>query len=96
MICLLILNLPLIPYIAKLLALPEQILVQLIMFFSLCGVYLVSFNIFDIHLMVIFAVLAIVLRLTGYPMAPLILGFVLREMMVARRGAKDELAGEGG
>ncbi len=80
-IVLLILNLPLIPYIARLLALPEQILVPLVMFFSLCGVYLVSFNTFDIQLMVIFAVMAILLRLTGYPMAPLILGFVLGKLM---------------
>lgn len=80
-IVLLVLNLPLIPYIARLLALPEQILVPLVMFFSLCGVYLVSFNTFDIQLMVIFAVLAILLRLTGYPMAPLILGFVLGRLM---------------
>lgn len=80
-VVLLILNLPLIPYIARLLALPEQILVPLVMFFSLCGVYLVSFNTFDIQLMVIFAVLAILLRLTGYPMAPLILGFVLGRLM---------------
>ncbi len=80
-VVLLILNLPLIPYIARLLALPEQLLVPLVMFFSLCGVYLVSFNTFDIHLMVLFAVLAIVLRLTGYPMAPLILGFVLGRLL---------------
>lgn len=80
-IVLLILNLPLIPYIARLLALPEQILVPLVIFFSLCGVYLVSFNTFDIQLMVIFAVMAILLRLTGYPMAPLILGFVLGRLM---------------
>lgn len=80
-IVLLVLNLPLIPYIARLLALPEQILVPLVMFFSLCGVYLVSFNTFDIQLMVIFAVMAILLRLTGYPMAPLILGFVLGRLM---------------
>lgn len=80
-VVLLILNLPLIPYIARLLALPEQILVPLVMFFSLCGVYLVSFNTFDIQLMVIFAAIAILLRLTGYPMAPLILGFVLGRLM---------------
>jgi len=80
-IVLLILNLPLIPYIARLLALPAQLLVPLVMFFSLCGVYLVSFNTFDIYMMAFFAVAAILLRLTGYPMAPLILGFVLGRLM---------------
>ena len=80
-IVLLILNLPLIPYIARLLTLPGKILVPLVLFFSLCGVYLVSFNTFDIQMMVFFAVAAIGLRLFGYPMAPLILGFVLGRMM---------------
>jgi putative tricarboxylic transport membrane protein len=80
-VILLILNLPLIPYIARLLALPRQLLVPLILFFSLVGVYLVSFNTFDIVMMTGFAVAAIFLRLFGYPMAPLILGFILGGMM---------------
>ena len=78
---LLVLNLPLIPYIARLLALPANLLVPLILFFSLIGVYLVSFNTFDITMMVGFAVLAVGLRLFGYPLAPLILGFILGGMM---------------
>ena len=80
-VILLILNLALIPYIARLLALPRQLLVPLILFFSLVGVYLVSFNTFDIVMMTGFAVAAIFLRLFGYPMAPLILGFILGGMM---------------
>ncbi len=80
-VILLILNLPLIPYIARILALPQTILIPLILFFSLIGVYFVSFNTFDIHLMVIFAVAAIVLRLLDFPMAPMLLGFILGGMM---------------
>ena len=80
-VILLVLNLPLIPYIARLLMLPPQLLVPLVLFFSLCGVYLVSFNTFDIHLMVAFAAGAVVLRLFGYSMAPMILGFVLGRLM---------------
>jgi len=80
-VILLILNLPLIPYIARLLLLPRQLLVPFILFFSLVGVYLVSFNTFDIYLMAGFAVAAIFLRLFAYPMAPLILGFILGGMM---------------
>ncbi|MDH4107218.1 MAG: tripartite tricarboxylate transporter permease [Gammaproteobacteria bacterium] len=78
---LLVLNLPLIPYIARLLLLPRQLLVPFILFFSLVGVYLVSFNTFDIYLMAGFSVAAIFLRLFAYPMAPLILGFILGGMM---------------
>ncbi len=80
-IVLLILNLPLIPYISRLLVLPSNLLVPLILFFSLVGVYLVSFNTFDIYLMVVFAVIALGLRLFNYPLAPLILGFILGGMM---------------
>ena len=78
---LLLLNLPLIPYIARLLMLPKPLLAPMVLFFSLCGVYLVSFNTFDIHLMVLFAVGAIGLRLLGFPMAPMILAFVLGKLM---------------
>lgn len=80
-VILLILNLPLIPYIAKLLATPRQILLPLVMFFSLIGVYLVSFNTFDIYIMILFSVVAVFLRIIDFPMAPMILGFILGGMM---------------
>jgi len=78
---LLILNLPLIPYIAKLLALPRQILLPLIIFFSLIGVYLITFNNFDIYMMTLFASITLFLRLVDFPMPPMILGFILGSMM---------------
>jgi putative tricarboxylic transport membrane protein len=80
-IILLILNLPLIPYIARLLAVPRQLLVPLILFFSMVGVYLVSFNNFDIMMMVLIAAIALILRLLSFPMAPMLLGFILGAMM---------------
>lgn len=78
---LLFLNLPLIPYIARLLSIPRQFLIPSIMFFSLMGVYLVSFNTFDIQMMVVIASIAILLRLMDFPMAPLLLGFILGGML---------------
>ena len=80
-VVLLILNLPLIPYIARLLTLPRGILLPLVLFFSLIGVYLVSFNTFDLQLMVLFAVIAVFFRLMDFPMAPMILGFILGGMI---------------
>ncbi|WP_419909339.1 tripartite tricarboxylate transporter permease [Hoeflea sp.] len=80
-IVLLILNLPLIPYIAKILAIPARFLLPLILFFSLIGVYFVSFNTFDIQLMVLFGLIAVLLRFLDFPMAPMILGFILGGMM---------------
>ncbi|MBW2660343.1 MAG: tripartite tricarboxylate transporter permease, partial [Deltaproteobacteria bacterium] len=73
---LLFLNLPMIPYFARLLAIPRKIMVPVILFFSLMGVYLVTFNDFDIQMMVLFCVAAMALRLMNFPMAPLLLGFI--------------------
>ncbi len=78
---LLILNLPLIPYISRLLVIPRPILIPLILFFSITGVYLVSFNSFDIHMMAIITVIAIALKLLEFPMAPMLLGFILGGIM---------------
>jgi putative tricarboxylic transport membrane protein len=78
---LLIINLPLIPWIARTLAIPEPILAPLIQFFCLVGVYLVSFNSFDLWMMVGLAAVCLALRLLDYPMAPLLLGFVLGKLL---------------
>ena len=78
---LLILNLPLIPYIARILAVPRTFLIPMILFFSVTGIYLMSFNNFDIFLMIGIAVVATILRLYDFPMAPLILAFVLGGLM---------------
>jgi putative tricarboxylic transport membrane protein len=78
---LLVLNLPLIPYFARLLAIPKNFMVPIILFFSLMGVYLVTFNDFDIQMMVIFCIAAMALRLMNFPMAPLLLGFILGGLM---------------
>lgn len=78
---LLILNLPLIPYFARLLAVPRNILIPSILFFSIIGVYLITFNTFDIYAMILISVIALVLRLFDFPMAPLLLGFILGGLM---------------
>jgi putative tricarboxylic transport membrane protein len=80
-VVLLVLNLPLIPYIARILAIPKNLLVPLVLFFSVTGVYLISFNAFDIYFMAIVAILSLVLRILKYPMPPLILGFILGGML---------------
>ena len=60
---------------------PRNILIPGIVFFSVIGVYLISFNNFDINAMILIAVIALVLRLFDYPMAPLLLGFILGGLM---------------
>ena len=81
MVILLILNLPLIPYIARILAVPKNYLIPLILFFSITGIYVMSFNNFDIYLMIGFALVATFMGLYDFPMPPLILAFVLVGLM---------------
>ena len=78
---LLALNLPLIPYIARIVYLRRSVLVPLVIAFSLLGVYFTSLNTFDIHLMLGFALAGLALRLAGFPLAPLLLGFILSSML---------------
>ncbi|MFA0085594.1 tripartite tricarboxylate transporter permease [Vibrio sp. 10N.261.51.F12] len=80
-VVLVILNLPLIPYISKLLAVPRTVLLPMIIFFSITGVYLVSFNTMDVFIMILVAMAAIALRLADFPLAPLLLGFILGGLM---------------
>ncbi len=80
-IILLILNLPLIPYISKLLQVPGQFLTPIILFLSLMGVYLVSFNSAELSIMVVIGVVAVIFRILDFPLAPMLLGFILGGML---------------
>ncbi len=80
-VILLILNLPLIPYLARLLNIPRPYLIPMILLFSITGVYLVSFNSTDILFMVLVCMAAMALRLLEFPMAPMLLGFILGGML---------------
>lgn len=80
-IFLLILNLPLIPYIAKILKIARPLLISLVAIFSLIGVYAISFSTFDLYLLLIFGVLGYLMRLFSFPAAPFILAFILGGMM---------------
>ncbi|MEM7072079.1 MAG: tripartite tricarboxylate transporter permease [Pseudomonadota bacterium] len=78
---LLILNLPLIPYIAKILAVPRTFLIPFILFFTLMGAYIGQNNPTELLLLVGLGVLATALRLASYPLAPLLIGFILGPML---------------
>ncbi|WP_026703292.1 tripartite tricarboxylate transporter permease [Salibacterium aidingense] len=80
-IFLLILNLPLIPYIAKILAIPRPMLISLVIMFSMIGVYSISFNTFDLYLLLLFGAVGYAMRLLSFPAAPFILAFILGGMM---------------
>jgi len=78
---LLVLNLPLIPYIAKVLAIPRQYLIPFILFFTLMGAYIGQNNATELLLLVGFGVCATVLKFANYPLAPLLIGFILGGML---------------
>ncbi|MEM9049634.1 MAG: tripartite tricarboxylate transporter permease [Pseudomonadota bacterium] len=78
---LLILNLPLIPYIAKVLAVPRNYLIPFILFFTLMGAYIGQNNATELLILVGFGVIATIMRLADYPLAPLLIGFILGAML---------------
>ncbi|MDQ0351387.1 putative tricarboxylic transport membrane protein [Alkalibacillus filiformis] len=78
---LLILNLPLIPYIARVLTVPRPLLISLVVVFSLIGVYAISFSTFDLYLLLAFGVIGFLMRMFAFPAPPFILAFILGGMM---------------
>lgn len=78
---LLILNLPLIPYIAKVLAVPRNYLIPFILFFTLMGAYIGQNNATELLILVGFGVCATMLRFADYPLAPLLIGFILGPLL---------------
>ncbi|WP_047984209.1 tripartite tricarboxylate transporter permease [Ornithinibacillus californiensis] len=78
---LLILNLPLIPYISKILKIPRPLLISLVIMFSIIGVYAISFNTFDLYMLLLFGVIGFLMRLFSFPAPPFILAFILGGMM---------------
>lgn len=80
-VMLLIINIPMVGVFTRVLRLPQWLLVPGILAVSAIGVFSVHATTFDLLLMTCFGVVGYVLRKQGVPMAPLILGFVLGDMM---------------
>ena len=78
---LLVLNLPLIPYIAKVLAVPRNYLIPFILFFTLMGAYIGQNNATELLILVGLGICATLLRFADYPLAPLLIGFILGSML---------------
>ncbi len=80
-VILLFINIPMVGIFTKVLRVPNWMLVPGILAVSAVGVYAVHATTFDLILMTVFGVAGWLLRKQGVPMAPLILGFVLGDMM---------------
>ena len=80
-VMLLILNLPLAPLFASVLRIPYAILIPIIIGIALFGVYSVENSIFNVGVAILFGGIGFVMRIYGYPPAPLVLAVVLGPML---------------
>lgn len=78
-VLLLILNIPLIGIFVKVLSVPLWILAPIIAVVSVIGIYSINSTAWDLFMIFLIGVVGFVLRKLEFPMAPLILGFVLGE-----------------
>lgn len=78
---LLLLALPLVGLFVRVLSVPRQILLPLILVLSLVGVYSINASAVDVNLTIFFGVVGYVFRLLTIPLAPMILALVLGSMM---------------
>ena len=80
-VMLLILNLPMVPLFAQILRIPVYILHPLIFGVSVIGAYSVAGRVFDVLLLAGFGALGFAMSRLTFPVAPLVLGFVLGDSM---------------
>lgn len=80
-VLLLLLNLPLVNIFARVLTVPNWLLVPGILVLSVVGVYSTHASVFSILLMLGIGIIGWLLRKAGFDMAPIILGFVLGHVM---------------
>ncbi|GAB4207223.1 MAG: tripartite tricarboxylate transporter permease [Tibeticola sp.] len=80
-VLLLFINIPLVGLFTRILLVPNWLLVPGILAISAVGVYSVHATTFDLVLMASLGIAGYLLRKAGVPMAPLILGFVLGDLM---------------
>jgi putative tricarboxylic transport membrane protein len=76
-IVLLILNLPLVGFFARIATIRPQILMPFISLLCLFGVYSARNNFFDVWIMILAGIAGVFFRKWNYPVAPLVIGLVL-------------------
>ena len=80
-IAILIYGLTLTKFLVQVLRVPTTIIVPIILVLCTIGTFALASRLFDIWVMVGFGVLGFLLRKYGYPMAPLVLGIVLGDLL---------------
>ncbi|GAB5376927.1 MAG: tripartite tricarboxylate transporter permease [Acuticoccus sp.] len=75
----------------------RAVLFPIILLLAVTGVYVTTHNVFDIYVMLGFGVLGYLMKVFGFPIAPLLIGFILsplieigfRQAMIVSRGSYD-------
>jgi putative tricarboxylic transport membrane protein len=80
-VILLVLNLPLVGYWARIALIPFPILGPIILMCSVIGAYSVRYLFFDLLMALFFGVVGYLMRKLGFPMAPMVLATVLAQML---------------
>ncbi len=80
-VMLLVLNLPLVGFFAKLLMVPSHVLMPIVAIVGLIGIYSISHSAFDLFVMIAFGVGGWLLRKLEVPLVPIILGILLGQLM---------------
>ncbi len=80
-VILLVLNLPLVGFWAKLLEIRYQFLYPGILLFCILGAYSLNQSVFDVGVMIAFGVLGYIFRKIDWPLAPTVLALILGPMM---------------
>jgi len=80
-IAMFILGLSMVKTLVKILTVPKQKLMPIVFVLCVVGAFALSSRMYDVRIMVIFGLLGFALRLMEYPMAPLVLGIILGEIV---------------
>jgi len=91
---LLVLNLPMVGVFVRILRLPRWVLMPAVVALSCVGVYAVNASVLDLVLMTLLGAIGYLMRKTGFPLAPVILGLVLGPLM--EKSLRRALALSGG
>jgi putative tricarboxylic transport membrane protein len=76
-----ILGLSMVRALVKVLLVPRQKLMPIIFTLCVVGSYAITGRVFDVGVMVVFGLIGYVLREMDYPMAPLVLGIILGDIL---------------
>lgn len=92
LICVLV-ALLIIPFLIRILYVPKKVIIPVISVVCVAGAYSVGNNLFDVGLMLVSGIVGYLLTINAYPIAPLLLAFVLGPILEKSMNAAFEISG---